>query len=137
MIAESHLDRTERFIGWLEDQRKASGYTQKELCDAAGKTTSYYCKIVTIRRFREKFGEGTNRAYAPRDFDYYLPYLTALEEKMGVSIAAEAKEVWDGRLPCPPDQLPGTEGLVRLLVRIQSLTPEKRKLVEDLLDHIG
>lgn len=160
MAVENHLDRIERFVRWLEARRREAGLTQKQLCELAGISISYYCKTVTIRRFREKYGRDSNRVCAPKSFDFFKPILTALKPHLGEGIAAEAEAVWEGRalgvgstsercLPTGGEKLvpegtqspvvryQETESLVRLLVRIHHLPAEKRQLVENLVDHLS
>lgn len=139
MMDAEHLDRTERFVGWLEQRRREAGLTQQQLCEAASVSYSYYTKIVSIRRFREKFGDGDRRIQAPKSLGNYDKLLTVLEGALGRSLSSEALFVWQNgtaATPCPPEQARVTADLIGLILQIQTLSPENRKLVEELVSRL-
>lgn len=135
-----YLDRLERFVDWLEMKRKQAGLTQEQLAREGGVSTSSYTKTASLRRNRQRDGDGSKKVFYPRSPDFFDGVLTALGEKIGEDCLSAGRKFFangngNGTAPCPPGQNPN-EDLVRLLLKLQNLSPEKRRLVEELMDHL-
>jgi transcriptional regulator with XRE-family HTH domain len=137
MLDRRYLDRTERFVDWLESKRRQSGLTQDELAKRGGISKSFYSKIVTLRRNREKYGDDRNRLTVPGSPETFRQILTELGQALGEDCLTEGMRIW-GYSPegTAPKDNHVDEELIQLVLRVQRLPPEKKMLVLDLIDHI-
>jgi transcriptional regulator with XRE-family HTH domain len=133
MSTQEHHAHTERLVDWLEQKRRQAGLTQDQVARMGGISHSYYSKIVSSWRLSEEQEEKRKRYVSAPDPKILEGILTGMKEKLG------DKAVEEGfALLCPPTQKAktGDEDLVRLLLRVQRLSPEKRKTVLELIDHL-
>jgi hypothetical protein len=127
--------RTERFVDWLEAKRRAAGLTQDQLAKYAGISHSYYSKIVTSWRYSDTPDHKRKRYVGPPDTDLFEKILTGLAGRLGESAVEDGYRILNPP-SCPIGITYTDEALIKLLLRVQRLTPEKRRLVVELIDHL-
>lgn len=135
MSAQEMQARTERFVDWLERKRRSARLTQADVAKMGGISHSYYSKIVASWRFYEDPQDRPKRFVNLPDLELFEKILTGLAGQLGESAVEDGYRIL--KPPACPIGISYTdEDLIKLLLRVQRLTPEKRRLVVELIDHL-
>ena len=139
MTQSDYLDRTERFVTWVESKRKQAGLMQKELADLGGISHSYYTKLVSLRRARQRHGDESGKLTVPQTPNGLYRVLQTLSDRLGEDCMTEGLRLWEHSHRDEGNREDCTQGerkLVELFQKLLKLPKEKRELVDDLVNHL-
>ena len=95
-LQQTHLDRTEKFAVWLEEQRKLAGVEREDLYNAGVISRSTYSKFVTIGNTRRDHGDEYALSRVPKResavFVRVLKYLAKATKNP--DLVAEGLTIW-------------------------------------------
>lgn len=140
MSRTEYLDRTEKFVEYLETKRKQAGLMQKELADRAGISQSYYTKLVSLKRARQRCGDESDKLTVPlAPTDGIRRILEVLSDRLGEDCVAEGMRLWGQYHPeSEPKETRdhAARMLLDLMKKLEQLTTAELKTISETVDHL-
>ena len=140
MSRSEYLDRTEKFVEYLETKRKQAGLMQKQLADLGGISHSYYTKLIGLRRARQRCGDESDKLTVPlAPTESLRRILEVLSERTGEDCVTEGMRLWGHYHPeSEPKETRdlAAKALVELWNKLQQLTTAELRTISDTVDHL-
>src|SRR3954465_13579502 len=94
MSRSDYLDRTEEFVEYIETKRKQAGLMQKQLADLGGISHSYYTKLVSLKRSRQRSPDESKQVTAPLTPRGLRGVSATLSDRLGEDCVTEGLRLW-------------------------------------------
>jgi hypothetical protein len=141
-LQQTHLDRTEQFAEWLENQRKLAGVDRKDLYNAGVVSESTYTKFVTIGNTRRKHGDHQALRRVPQSesavFVGVLGFLAKATKRP--ELVAEGLSIW-GMHEDKVEQInrasESTEYLGRIVQKLGKLPPDDLRTIDEIVSRFA